>query len=325
VSHSKQHCAAVKNTAESGLSHAENKVIAIQSTAKNNAASLKAHVIKAADTHKEHIEGAKATRTSAHTTLASISGSVTEKRTFLDKTVDTLVGDVGTAIASASEVVGQTSETATNILRDVTNATQRMTKSTSESIDSLTTFLDNQGDRIDSNLNSHFVELTHHVDGPQVATDALVDDVVSFGEESIESKLKATGKTPKKTGPFKPLEKLAVTRDHETIKADARNGVLNIEVSSVLSVGSLSIDIEEETIATSLDSVSTSTASPVKSPIEESVSSSSFDAENGDPNQVQAKPSMLQKKSARTSKKEADAAPAETAAKRSSRAATRVA
>jgi hypothetical protein len=297
VTQSKQHCDSLKTMTESGLGHAENKFIAAQSSLKTSSNTLKAHTLANAETFKDQIETIKCSRASAENTLTSISGTVIDKKRFLDGTVETLINDIGTAISSASDVVSHTSETANAILRDVTNATTRMNKATTESTDTLTAFLDDEGDAINLKLGAHFDSLHRHLGDQQVASDEMVNSVVAFGSEMADSQLKATGKTPKKTAPFKSLDKLASTRDHAVIKAEAVSGVVGTAEVRMTTVSLCELDavachtFNEDNMSTP-DVLGSRMGSPVPDSLSSpsgsddlTTCSSTDNCENGEPNQ----------------------------------------
>ena len=166
----------------------------------------------------------KLTGTETDTMLSAVSGDVSSKRDNLDKTVESLVSNVDAAIQEGCSVVSDTKNTAHTVLQDVTNATEAMTDSANTAMDSFVQFMDGKGDDLQKQLETHFEDLHTHFAGQESGMASIGERVTSYGVVVAEAVDRPTGHTPKKTT-FAPLQPLAATESHETIKATARVAV----------------------------------------------------------------------------------------------------
>jgi hypothetical protein len=201
--------------------------------------AIEASHASSADANKENIENiatssraaaeeisagvvaTKLTGTETDTMLSAVSGDVGAKRDNLDKTVESLVSNVDAAIQEGCAVVSNTKSTAHTVLQDVTNATQSMTASANTAMDSFVEFMDGKGDDLQKQLETHFEDLRTHFAGQENGIASIGERVTGYGVVVAEAVDRPTGQTPKKT-PFAPLQPLAATENHETIKSTAR-------------------------------------------------------------------------------------------------------
>ena len=163
----------------------------------------------------------KLTGTETDTMLSAVSGDVSSKRDNLDKTVESLVSNVDAAIQEGCSVVSDTKNTAHTVLQDVTNATEAMTDSANTAMDSFVQFMDGKGDDLQKQLETHFEDLHTHFAGQESGMASIGERVTSYGVVVAEAVDRPTGHTPKKTT-FAPLQPLAATESHESIKETAR-------------------------------------------------------------------------------------------------------
>lgn len=192
-------------------------------------------------------------RQTADSVLATVSGMVGSKRKFLDCTVTELCAHVDGAIQQGVSVVDATSATASKVLSDVSSASQAMNASASSAMDTFTTFMDQEGEALSSGLDTHFSAVETH-SATQTADLSALQKAGGIHRETIqESKVQATGATPRKVqpgsfeGPFKR------TRSHGLIRNIAKQSLLPPssaeEGSSVDGAATLNYEVAKQGIA----------------------------------------------------------------------------
>jgi len=161
------------------------------------------------------------TRTDIVSKLTGISSTVGDKIQVLDETVATILTDVSTHISSCCEMVNDTSNTANIILKDVVDATESMKNSSNEAIVAFTSFMDNQGTVLSSDMGDYFSNVSAVLGTSVVEINGVDEMTQSYAGKVNEGVVKATGSTPKKA-PFSALSDLPSTRDHNIIKREVK-------------------------------------------------------------------------------------------------------
>lgn len=136
--------------------------------------------------------------------VASTAGS---KRDVLDTTVRDLSLRVDVAVLKAQSEVQITAETATIMLEDVKKASQKMDSTTSECMNDFVSYIDGNGDTLNSELNVHFTSLQSFLTTQDERLTQVREADDAFLQESQTDVVKSTGSTPEKK-PFKSLQQI---------------------------------------------------------------------------------------------------------------------
>jgi len=176
-------------------------------------------------TFSADMNGIQKSRDQSYATLTSVSDTVGSKRKFLEDTVTSVIGNVDTAIVEGCSVVETTSETANKILRDVNSAAVRMNDSASAFMRGFTAYMNQEGDNISSELGKHFSAVEAHLAAQRAGLEGINTSAVAHGENIVDTELKPTGNTPKKTI-FVPREAVAPTRNHTEIRSEVREQLI---------------------------------------------------------------------------------------------------
>jgi hypothetical protein len=134
----------------------------------------------------------------------------------------------------ACSIVKTTSGTANKILVDVKSAATNMNSRAATSMNEFSEFLDGTGQKLNSDIVSHFDELDIHLQDQSEIVNDMTSSVVTYGNTILTTKVEKIGTTfIKQTFPDLPL--LASTRSHDSIKSEIRqNSNISLPLSSIL-------------------------------------------------------------------------------------------
>lgn len=107
------------------------------------------------------------------------------------------------------------------MLEDVKKSSQKMDQTVSNCLNEFTGYLDNQGDVLKNELQSHFDNMETFLSSQSDNISNLLQENTEFMEKSTENIVKPTGSTPEKK-PFQALSDAKYTRDHIIIKEEVR-------------------------------------------------------------------------------------------------------
>lgn len=103
--------------------------------------------------------------------------------------------------------VDNTAQTASGMFEEVKAASEKMDSTTSSYMADFTSYIDNQGDTLNTDLNAHFNSLKTFLSAQDTGLTSVREAGDAFVEISQTDVVKPTGSTPEKK-PFKSLREI---------------------------------------------------------------------------------------------------------------------